>query len=57
MGTAEEMANIIAFLASEEASYMTGSIVVADGGTTAHTGQPNIIAQRARRRNEAASKV
>lgn len=53
MGTTEEMANIIAFLASYEASYMTGSIVVADGGTTAHTGQPNIIAQRARRRAEA----
>ncbi|GLR67466.1 3-oxoacyl-ACP reductase [Acidocella aquatica] len=57
MGTVEEMANIIAFLASNEASYMTGSIVVADGGTTAHTGQPNIIAQRARRREEAAGKV
>ena len=54
MGTVEEMANIIAFLASDEASYMTGSIVIADGGTTAHTGQPNVIAQRARRRAEAA---
>jgi meso-butanediol dehydrogenase/(S,S)-butanediol dehydrogenase/diacetyl reductase len=53
MGSPAEMANIIAFLASDEASYMTGSIVVADGGTTAHTGQPNVIAQRKRRRAEA----
>ncbi len=41
-GTPEEMANIICFLASDEASFMTGSIVVADGGQTAHTGQPNL---------------
>ncbi len=42
----EEMAAVIAFLASDEASYMTGSIVTADGGTMAHTGQPNIIGRR-----------
>ncbi len=48
-GTPEEMASIVAFLASDEASYMTGSIVAADGGTTAHTGQPNIPRRRALR--------
>ncbi|MFC3174372.1 SDR family NAD(P)-dependent oxidoreductase [Novosphingobium bradum] len=42
-GTAEEMAAVAAFLASDDASYMTGSIVVADGGLTAHTGQPNMV--------------
>jgi NAD(P)-dependent dehydrogenase (short-subunit alcohol dehydrogenase family) len=35
MGEPEDVASVIAFIASDEARYMTGSIVAADGGVTA----------------------
>lgn len=35
LGRPEEVANVIAFLASDESSFMTGSEVVVDGGYTA----------------------
>ncbi len=35
LGEPEEIANVIAFLASDEASFMAGSVTVVDGGLTA----------------------
>jgi NAD(P)-dependent dehydrogenase (short-subunit alcohol dehydrogenase family) len=34
-GTADEVANVMCFLASDEASYVTGAVWAADGGMTA----------------------
>ena len=42
MGDATEVAAAIRYLASEDASFITGTSIVVDGGVTAHTGLPDM---------------
>jgi meso-butanediol dehydrogenase/(S,S)-butanediol dehydrogenase/diacetyl reductase len=41
LGTADEIAAVVCFLASEDAAFVTGAAIVADGGIMAYTGIPN----------------
>lgn len=49
MGNPEELAAAILFLASEDASFVTGASLVADGGLTARTGQPTAFDETRRK--------
>ncbi len=42
IASTEELANAIIYIASDLASFVTGSIHVADGGATAKVGMPSI---------------
>lgn len=45
LGTPRQIADVVAYLASDESSFITGTTLVADGGFSSHT--PSLVAMRA----------
>lgn len=52
-GTTEEVANVYAFLASDEASYVTGALYLVDGGTTVAKGPVGDLVPKSLRKEPA----
>jgi NAD(P)-dependent dehydrogenase (short-subunit alcohol dehydrogenase family) len=45
LGTPRQIADVVAFLASDESAFVTGTTLVADGGFSSHT--PSLVAMKA----------